>query len=241
MNAFETRLLKLAVAPYSSAGKFASHFAKGKLGGDPVFKEILMRGLIQSEDHILDIGCGQGLLSSWLLAAESMASRSDWPNHWSPAPLAVSVLGIELMPADIQRAEQALNQHQERFAFTQGDMCTTAFAKADVAVILDVLHYVPYAAQEDVLLRLKDALSPNGLLILRIGDADGGIGFKISNWVDAIVTLARGHSLSRLYCRPLKEWETILTNIGFVIDTKPMSKGTPFANVLLTARLIQPT
>ena len=235
MTTFEERLFDTAVEPYRQAGKFATHFARGKLTGDPVFREILARGLIAPNTHVLDIGCGQGLLSAWLLAAESMAKDPGWPSGWEAAPHAVTGKGIELMPADVVRAEKALSAYQGRFKFEVGDMCRTQFEKAETVVILDVLHYVPYAAQDDVLQRVLHALTPQGLLILRVGDAGGGLGFKVSNWVDHIVTLARGHSLSRLYCKPLADWISQLKRLGFRVEAKPMSQGTPFANVLLLA------
>jgi SAM-dependent methyltransferase len=237
MTAFEKRLFDRAVAPFVPAGKFAMHFARGKLSGDPVFREILQRGLIASDTHLVDIGCGQGLLSAWLLAAGDMSSDSDWPQNWGAAPRNVTVQGIELMPADVQRAQTALKAHASRFSFEVGDMCTSAFDKAQAVAILDVLHYVPYAAQEDVLARVRDALAPNGLLILRVGDAAGGLGFKVSNWVDSVVFFLRGHKSSRLYCRTLAEWSGVLKKIGFDVETKPMSEGTPFSNVLVLARL----
>lgn len=235
MTTFEEQLFDAAVEPYRQAGKFATHFARGKLTGDPVFREILARGLIAPNTHVLDIGCGQGLLSAWLLAAERMAKNPGWPSGWKAAPYAVTGKGIELMPADVVRAEKALFAHLNRFKFEVGDMCSTPFEIAETAVILDVLHYVPYAAQEDVLQRVLDALTPQGLLILRVGNAAGGLGFKVSNWVDHVVTLARGHSLSRLYCKPLVDWISQLERLGFQVEAKPMSQGTPFANVLLLA------
>ncbi len=236
MSTFEQLLFDTAVKPYEQAGKFAKHFARGKLTGDPVFREILSRGLIAPGTHVLDIGCGQGLLSAWLMAAGKLASHAAWPSNWQNAPLGVSVKGIELMPADVVRAEKAMADHPGRFKFEVGDMCKTPLEPAQTVVILDVLHYVPYGAQDDVLQRVFNALTPHGLLILRVGDAAGGLGFKVSNWVDYLVTLARGHGLSRLYCRPLSEWVNQLNNLGFQVETKPMSQGTPFANVLLLAR-----
>ncbi len=231
------QLLDAATAPYLQAGKFAWHFARGKLSGDPVFKEILQRGLIAPNTHVIDIGCGQGLLSAWLLAAETTASTKNWPAEWASPPKAFTVKGIELMPNDVERARKALKHAPDRFTFETGDMCTTAFEKAQTVVILDVLHYVPFAAQEDVLVRVKDALTPKGLLILRIGDANAGMGFKISNWVDNIVFLCRGHKLSRLYCRSLSDWLYLLNKLGFHVESKPMSQGTPFSNVLLLASI----
>jgi 2-polyprenyl-3-methyl-5-hydroxy-6-metoxy-1,4-benzoquinol methylase len=236
MTNFERKLFNTAVVPYQQAGKFAMHFARGKLTGDPVFKEILQRGLITSQAHVVDIGCGQGLLSAWMLAADSLAADPQWPADWQTAPRAVTVQGVELMAKDVARAEAALHAHKERFRFVVGDMCTTPFDKAQVVTILDVLHYVPYAAQEEVLVHVREALAPKGLLILRVGDAAAGLGFKISNWVDNVVMTVRGHRLPRLYCRPLSEWKELLAKLGFEVESKPMSQGTPFANVLLLAR-----
>jgi 2-polyprenyl-3-methyl-5-hydroxy-6-metoxy-1,4-benzoquinol methylase len=238
MTSIEEYLFATAVEPYRTAGKFATHFAKGKLTGDPVFREILSRGFVASNTHVIDIGCGQGLLTAWLLAAEKLSRNSAWPSGWKAAPRNVTVTGIELMPADVMRAKKAFVEHEERFRFQVGDMRTTAFEKAHTVVILDVLHYVPHEAQEDVLRRVRQALDPAGLLILRIGNAAGGLGFTISNWVDHAVMLARGHNLPRLYCRPLDEWIHLLASLGFDVEAKPMSQGTPFSNVLLLARAI---
>ena len=59
-------LLDAASAPYRRAGPFAWRFARGKLGMDPVFRYLLCEGLIPPHAHVLDIGCGQGLLASLL-------------------------------------------------------------------------------------------------------------------------------------------------------------------------------
>ena len=118
-----------------------------------------------------------------------------------------------------------------------GDIRDTPFSPAGVVVILDVLHYIGYDAQVQVLSRVKESLSPYGTILLRVGDAAGALPFRISNWVDHTVTFVRGHRLTRLYCRTLREWTAELEKLGFKVAQRPMSAGTPFANVLLVARL----
>ena len=227
-------LVDAAAAPYRGSGRFAWHFARGKLGGDPVFAGLLQHGLIADQARILDIGCGQGLLAAWLRAACALYEQGRWPAHWPPPPRPRAMHGIELMARDVERAQRALGDAAQ---FTVGNMCTTAFGKADVVVILDVLHYVTIAQQNNVLQRVRAALAPQGTLILRVGDAAAGLPFKYSVWVDHVVTFVRGHRNARLYCRPLVEWRSALRELGFRVDTLPMNQGTPFANVLLVAKL----
>jgi SAM-dependent methyltransferase len=238
---FVRQLLDHATEPYRAAGRFAWHFARGKLSGDPVFVGLLERGLIPSHARILDIGCGQGLLASWLLSAQALCKSENWPADWPAAPDPVSVHGIELMPRDVERARRALSTTTfgDRASFEAADMCRADFGKVDAVVILDVLHYVNIAAQDDVLRRVRDALAPDGVLLLRVGDADGGLAFRCSVWVDHVVTFIRGHRNSRLYCRPLAQWRAALEALGFDVDGVPMNHGTPFANILLVARLRQ--
>lgn len=231
---FVKKLIDTATAPYRSAGRFAWHFARGKLAGDPVFVGLLEHGLIPDQARVLDIGCGQGLLASWLLSAKALQQKGIWPANWPAAPSPASIYGIELMPRDVERAQRALGNAAR---FTVGDMCRADFGKADAVVILDVLHYVSYEAQNEVLQRVRDALAPAGTLILRVGDASAGLPFKCSVWVDHVVTFVRGHRNSHLYCRPLSEWKAALTDLGFAVSTLPMNQGTPFANILLVAKL----
>lgn len=150
----------------------------------------------------------------------------------------MSIHGIELMPRHVERAQQALGGAA---SFTVGDMCRVDFGKADIVVILDVLHYVATAAHNDVLRRARDALAPSGTLILRIGDAHGGLPFSFSVLVDRVVTFARGHRNRCLYCRPLSEWQSLLADLGFRVATLPMNKGASFANILLVAKIGQNT
>lgn len=229
-----------ATARYRSGGRFAWHFARGKLGRDPVFRQLLALGLVPAGARVLDIGCGQALLANLFAACDSLAARGAWPTDWPAPPTNTRYRGLELMPRDVARAYTALIGLPGTPQVTQGDMREARFEPCDVAVILDVLHYVDIAAQDSVLDRVRDALAPSGRLLLRVGDASQALGFAASQWVDRLVAALRGHRAPPTWGRTLAEWTRALQARGFTVQPRHMSQGTPFANVLLVCNLGQP-
>lgn len=239
-------LVTAASQAFRGAGHFARHFARGKLRGDPVFSAILERGLLAGSSQLVDLGCGQGLLAAWLITARTLyaaGARGAWPPAWPAPPSLGSYTGFEINPHEVARARSAIERLTTagavaRASIVEGNITAVDYGQADAVVILDVLHYIDRAAQEHVLRKARSALTPNGRLLLRVGDAAGGFGFALSRAVDVVVALGRRGRLVQLHCRPLSEWLTLLARAGFSTRTLPMSAGTPFANVLLLA---QPT
>ncbi|GMV47863.1 MAG: hypothetical protein AMXMBFR66_32610 [Pseudomonadota bacterium] len=249
-------LREAAAAPYRRAGRFAWHFARGKLGGDPVFRALLESGALagigppgaapgapdgpRRGARVVDIGCGQALLASLLQAAADAAERGRWPAAWPAAPRTASYLGIELMPRDVSRATSALAGCALAPRLVCADMRQAALPPCDFVVILDVLHYVDHAAQAALLARVRDALQAgrrSGRLLLRVGDAAASWGYRASQWVDRLVTWGRGHRAAPTFGRTLDDWVALLKGLGFAVRAEPMSRGTPFANMLLVADL----
>ncbi len=243
-------LHETATAPYQKAGRFAWHFARGKLGRDPVFRGLIEGGLIGGVRHrVVDIGCGQGLLAGLLAAMSALQAQGRWPGTWAATSARPEYTGIELMPRDIARAVQSIGDLRPTPRFVCADMCNAELPACDLVVILDVLHYVDLEAQESVLQRVRGALrrgaqNPSGnsacapgRLLLRIGDASSRRGFVISQWVDRTVTRVRGHRVSPTWGRSVAAWVAVLEKLGFHVYSLPMSAGTPFANVLLVADL----
>jgi cyclopropane fatty-acyl-phospholipid synthase-like methyltransferase len=228
--AMRAALLNCASAPYRKADRFAYYFARGKLTSDPIYRAILERGLLSGRERVLDLGCGQGLLAVWLKAAQQNYQAGSWPRAWPPAPSPISTRGIELMVRDVERARCALGAACD---ISQGDIRTAEFGAADAVVILDVLHYMAEDSQRQVLERVRAALPLRGLLLLRVGDAGGGLRFRYSQWVDKLVMLFRGHPFIATHCRSVAQWRELLRECGFDVQTTPMSHGTRFANVLL--------
>lgn len=227
---------RAACAPYRKAGRFAWHFARGKLGRDPVYRALLERGDLGPGGHVVDIGCGQGLLASLLAAVDAAPHARAWPAHWAARPRATRYTGIDLRARDVRRARDAVGTEPGAPRFVRADMRSAALPRCDIVVLLDVLHYADHAAQQDLLERARSALQPGGRLLLRVGDARRRRAFVLSLWVDRVVSLLRGQGVAPDFGRPLTDWIALLQTLGFQVEAVPMSQGTPFANVLLVAQ-----
>lgn len=220
----------------AKGSRFAYHFARGKLGFDPLFIDLLRLGILPERGHFLDLGCGQAVFAAWLLAARQAYEAGNWPAGWAPPPVVESLHGLELMPRDVARAQAALAD-EPRVRIELGDICKAAFEQVDVITIFDVLHYFGPDAQDDVLSRIRTALRPGGVFVARVGDAAGGLRFSLSRWVDQIVTFVRGHGFSSMHCRSVDEWVRALSALGFDVKTIRTEGGPPFANTMLIARV----
>ena len=77
-------LVDAVAARYRPAGRFAFHFARGKLAGDPVFAGLLAGGLLAADSargrglDIVDLGCGQALLAALRRPYEAVAGAGKY-------------------------------------------------------------------------------------------------------------------------------------------------------------------
>lgn len=229
-------LLESTARRYLDAGMFHWEFVRGKLRYDPVYFSLLRAGALPNEGRLLDLGCGRGLLFALLTTAREQAEEGAYPKDWAPPPH-LDLHGIEGNPKIAKVAQQSLGPAAHVDAADLRDVTTIPSAK--VILLLDVLHYLPATAQEDLLARIAIALEPGGLLLIRDADADGGWRFTATRIQERTSALARGHWRQRFHYRSQKEWMEMLERRGLTATAEPMAQGTPYSNVLIAGRKVQ--
>lgn len=232
MQADLRALVGAASRPYLRAGFYPYFFARGKLRIDPVFVAMLRAGSIPDGAHILDLGCGQALLAALLIAARRQFDRQAWPAGWPEPPALFGYVGIDV---DAQCARWARRALGERVNVHAADLRGAELPDADVVVLLDVLHYLGDADQLALLEKVAHSLRGGGKLLLRVADTAAGWRARFTRLADHSSVILRGRVPGSLLSRSVGDWSALLARHGFRIEREPMSQGTPFANILLTA------
>ena len=208
-----------AVARYGAAGRLARGMMRGKLRVDPVYRELLDRGIADAKT-IVDLGCGRGLLFALILATRGGAERSG-------------LHGIEIAASSARTASLALG---DAATIVEGDIAIQPIPPCDAVTLLDVAHYLPVPAQDELLARVRTALPRGGRLFLREADAAAGVGFLAVRAAERFAAIRGGDGLRRFAYRTVAEMSRRLEGSGFTVTATPMGRGTPFSNVLLEAR-----
>ena len=233
-TAREMRALVDAVARrFRPAGYFAELFARSKLAHDPIYLGLLARGVIPSGARVLDLGCGQAILLCLLAVSSGLSRAGVWPIGWPPPPEGLRLIGIEESPIAVRRARLALASDG---SVEERDLRVAALGQSDLIALLDVVHYLEPEAQDRLLERVARALSPGGVLLMRVCADSSRARAWLTRTADRFGALTRGHFVWRLHGRSLAAWIAALERLGLHTTAESASQGTPFANVLITAR-----
>ena len=199
-------------ARYARVKPAHRYYVAGKLAFDPVFK--LLSELLEL-GRVLDLGCGRGQLALLLLELGRAAH----------------VTGFD---SDADKIEAARTAGPEA-DFRVADIARADLPPADTILLIDVLHYLPLAEQDALLLAAARTLGPGGRILVRELDGDPSARSQVTRafeWIGRKIGLNRGRATAY---RPARAVIDLLEQQGLACRVQGASERTPFANVLIIA------
>jgi len=222
-------LVRRASDRYVATSITAWEFARSKLRGDPVYRTVLTNRLLPSGGMLVDVGCGQGLMLAMLAESAQAWSAGTWPPAWPPPPVFAQLVGIETRRRVASVARRALG---DAATIIEGDARRIVPRGCHVVLFIDVLHMMPVADHERLLTSMADAIEPGGVILVREADAGAGWRFAAVRAGNTAKAVLFGHWRQTFHFRTAEAWTACFERLGFRVERRGTSEGTPFANVL---------
>ena len=232
------RLVDKTSRRYATMGIRIWETVRGKLRFDPAYLEILRVGDLRAGAHVVDLGCGRGILLAAIRTAQEMDRQGHWPTEETPIPADLELSGIEVDRSAYKAARRALGGEA---SIIRADLRTADLPPSDVIVCLDVLHYLSPAEQESLIARCASSIRSGGTLFVREAATEKGLRSWMTRWQERASSWARGEWRRTLSYRSEGGWKNLLERHGFEASSDPMWSGTPFSNILIRAVRSSPT
>lgn len=195
--------------------------ARERLLDDPIFPFLVQEAAFVNAGRLLDLGCGRGVVAA--LAAESLGR-----------PPAFSYVGVDRAERYVRAAREALDG-EPGFSFVAADLRDFDPPPADVALLLNVLRFLPVDSQDALLRRLGKALPPGGRLYVREIDAGGGWRASLARASETFSLLFRGRAIGGRHPRRASDLRNALAAAGFEVRDRTTLHGVSPARVLFEA------
>jgi 2-polyprenyl-3-methyl-5-hydroxy-6-metoxy-1,4-benzoquinol methylase len=197
-------------------------YAGSKLRRDPVYPAAyeLFSG---SDDPILDVGCGVGLLAFYL---RERGCRQP-------------ILGLDVDARKIRQGTRIAQQRYKDVEFRSQDVQGPLPVFSGTIALFDVLHYLPLARQTALLSRLAQCVAPAGSLVIRDCPRDNGPRFWMT-WAAEKFAQAVSWNLNTSLHFPSRERiNDAFSEIEFERESRPLWGASPFNNYLFIFRRVR--
>jgi uncharacterized protein (DUF2062 family) len=222
-------LVRKASDRYVGTSITAWEFARGKLRGDPVYRQTLFGGVLPSGGTLVDIGCGQGLMLALLTEARRACGSRVWPADSQAPPQFTRMVGVEHRPRVAQLATHALAGEAD---IVEADALAISSEPCSGVLLFDVLQMMPPEQQETLIMAMGAALEPGGVMLVREADASGGWRFRLVRTGNRLKALVCGNWRQPFHFRTRTEWVDCFAGLGLDAQVCADGESTPFANVL---------
>src|SRR5262245_6222232 len=157
---------------------------------------------------IIDLGCGHGIFAQIL--------HLYYPNR--------KIVGIDCNESRIRVAAKTTND--SNLHFVVGDVGEVDWDCISVVTIVDLLHHMPFDAQEKLLRRAAHKLTSRGLLLIK----DLGTRPRWKYWFHYLQDTLSYRT--RLYFRSSEEMLRVLYQLGFSVRVVDLAQRRPHPHVL---------
>lgn len=168
---------------------------------------------------VLDVGCGHGLFSVALAAADPVRR----------------IVGVDPSPAKIAVAKRA-GASLSNVVFRQ-DLVEAVEGQFDVIVVLDVLYLLPDERKKSLLAACRQRLMPDGVLLVKTNDTHPAWKYQVARAQEKLMTgLGLTLGTGKLHFRSCTENAASLREAGFAPEIRHLSHWTPYPHTLFIAR-----
>lgn len=163
---------------------------------------------IPNEGRIIDLGCGQGVISKYLARLPK--------RH---------VIGVD---ANLKRLPTS---SLKNLSFARADITRYAAKKAEGVILSDVLHHIKTQDQKKLLANIKTFLKPNGVLVIKEIDKEEFLRSKLSRVWDYLL-----YPKDTIYYWSSSELKKYLVNLGFKVKVQRASLLFPGSTTLFICK-----
>lgn len=198
-------------------GRWLQGYVRGKLKTDPVYAAAAGE-ILAWRVPVLDVGCGIGLFAHYL---HNVDCKVDY-------------LGIDLDARKIQIAQHAAGGNNA-MQFLHAS-CEKLPAWHGHVVILDTLHYLAAATQQELLRAAASRVAPGAALIIRSVLRDNSWRFGVTRVEELFMRSVHWMRYGVQHYPSAGELEGPLADAGLRLEITPLWGRTPFNSYLMIAR-----
>lgn len=211
------------------------HYVRSKLASDPLYGGVA-KALEGCDEPLLDLGCGVGLLAHYLAACGQSRDYFGADNDADKITQAQATAGR----AGLIHARFVVVD------LSDGDWSKTAMNGDEApyrgsVAILDLLQFLPPAAQAPLLRQAAACICPGARLVIRTGLAGSGWRVRVTRAVDVLSRVLRWMNTGPKDYPQRETLDALLREAGLTPSFSPLWGGTPFNNWLVVAERVDAT
>lgn len=182
----------------------------------------LIAARVPKAGPLLDVGCGHGLFSLAMAAADPLRR----------------IVGIDPSPGKIEVARR-VGAPYGNVQFREGIVESIEGDTFTAITVLDVLYLLPDAQKKSLLAACRRLLAPHGTLVVKTNDTHPAWRFQVARLQEKLMTGA-GLTLGtgELHFRSCAENAALLRAAGFAVEIHHLAHWSPYPHTLFVARAI---